>query len=159
VRAEANASEAQRAAHAGLFGSEPPVPAAPAAPVAPAAHAAPAAAAPAAQAAPAEYEGGALQTLLAALPAADAAFVAEDAACLLFERAADDWTVGRLFCRKAVRAADGSLAFCMTFAPDEPADAAHVALAHGFDLRDLAYLREQDVRLPLRGNDKAFSVF
>ena len=78
---------------------------------------------------------------------------------MLYDWATNDWTTRRLLCRNAVRAADGSLAFLMTFAPDEPAGTADVALPHGFSLRDLAYLRALDVCLPLGGLERDCGMF
>jgi len=151
VTAHADSFQAKQAkerleAHAALF------PAGMKSPIEVPKHAAP----PAALAAPAgEYEGDELKTMVAELPAANAELVT----CMMFDRAAETWAIGRLICRKAVRVADGSLEFLMNFTSEEPAGSADVELPHSFSLGDLAYLKELDIRIPLQEHDKDFSMF
>jgi len=107
---------------------------------------------------PKEYEGDALRTMVHALPQKDAA-LAQSVSTPLYNLGCSEWVIGKLYCRKARQAADGSLHFHMILQREEPAGAAPIALPHEYSLQDLAYLRLVDDRTPLNEKDRHFGTF
>ena len=107
---------------------------------------------------PREYEGAALQTMLDALPENDAALV-QAVSTPLYDLSCNDWIIGKLICHKARQDADGALHLHMRFKPDEPADAAPIALLHEYSLKDLAYLQRAEERLPLLEKERPCGTF